>query len=431
MAAFEPLEPAPEIAVGVSGGPDSLALTLLLDRWVRSLGGHVVGLTVDHGLRPESAIEARQVGAWLAQRGIAHRTLTWMARKPGSGLQAAARDARYALLDGECGERGILHLAVGHHADDQAETALFRHERRSGPAGRAGMPAERSLGRARLIRPVLGWPKAALVATCAQFGQPTFDDPSNQAERFARTGLRRRLTQDSDERAGWLEAAAGAATGRTDLARSVTALLAEIMEIRPEGFVLLDRKALSGREPELRRSCIATSLRLVGGGVYPPAPDAVGRIDLALHADSFRGGALAGCMVRLWDDRVLVCREPARVAAGYVLDGSGWQRWDRRFLLRVAAGTAGTDPLTVGALGAEDFARLRRHAPRMPQVAGISIPCIRIEDEPVAVPAFGWRNGGVPEIEQRFAPPWPLSQERFTVVYAGLGIMFGEVEKAG
>ena len=59
-------EPRPVIAVGVSGGPDSLALTLLADRWARQRGGVAWGLTVDHGLRPESAAEARTVGDWLA-----------------------------------------------------------------------------------------------------------------------------------------------------------------------------------------------------------------------------------------------------------------------------------------------------------------------------------------------------------------------------
>jgi tRNA(Ile)-lysidine synthase len=160
-----------------------MALLLLLDRWTRARGGSVVALTVDHGLRPEAAAEAVQVGAWAAARGIAHETLPWIGDKPATGIQAAARDARYRLLTEACAARGILHIAFAHHADDQAETVLFRAERGSGPDGVAGMAAARSMGAVRLIRPLLRWPKPALIATCRALAQPFLEDPSNLSDR--------------------------------------------------------------------------------------------------------------------------------------------------------------------------------------------------------------------------------------------------------
>ncbi len=187
MQAFAPFESQPVIAVAVSGGPDSLALLLLVDRWARDQGGAALALTVDHGLRPDSAAEAAQVGAWAKARGIAHAVLPWTGDKPQTGIQAAARQARYRLLTEACAARGILHLAIAHHADDQAETVLFRRERGSGPAGLAGMTAARSLGAVRMIRPLLGWPKSALTQTCRHFGQDFVEDPSNRSDRFART----------------------------------------------------------------------------------------------------------------------------------------------------------------------------------------------------------------------------------------------------
>src|SRR5947209_4190437 len=82
-------ERQPLVAVAVSGGPDSMALVLLADRWARERGGAVQALTVDHGLRPESTAEARQVAAWLGARGITHATLVWVGDKPGSGILEA------------------------------------------------------------------------------------------------------------------------------------------------------------------------------------------------------------------------------------------------------------------------------------------------------------------------------------------------------
>src|SRR5690349_18603269 len=77
IGALAPFELAPRLAVGVSGGADSMALTLLAQAWAQARGGAVWALTVDHGLRPEAAAEARQVGAWLGARGIEHRILAW------------------------------------------------------------------------------------------------------------------------------------------------------------------------------------------------------------------------------------------------------------------------------------------------------------------------------------------------------------------
>src|SRR5690349_6102815 len=98
LAAIGEFESRPVVAVAVSGGPDSMALMLLADRWARQRGGVAWGLTVDHGLRPESAAEARTVGGWLAARVIPHEILVWTGTKPTSGIQEAARGARYRLL---------------------------------------------------------------------------------------------------------------------------------------------------------------------------------------------------------------------------------------------------------------------------------------------------------------------------------------------
>src|SRR5262249_35293258 len=87
MAPLAPFECAPRIAVAVSGGADSMALALLASDWVAAHNGSLIALTVDHGLRSESAAEAGQVGRWLAGRGIEHRILRWIGRKPTTRIQ--------------------------------------------------------------------------------------------------------------------------------------------------------------------------------------------------------------------------------------------------------------------------------------------------------------------------------------------------------
>jgi tRNA(Ile)-lysidine synthase len=203
----------PALAVAVSGGPDSLALLLLAHA---ALPG-VHAATVDHGLRPESAAEAEEVARLCGRLGVPHRILTVRVERAGDGVQAAARDARYAALAGWMEAEGLELLATAHHADDQAETLLMRLNRGSGVAGLAGVRAEGAVpgsgGRLRLCRPLLGWRRGELQDIVEAAGLQAARDPSNEDEAYDRARLRRQLGE-----ASWLDRAA--------LARSA-ALLAE------------------------------------------------------------------------------------------------------------------------------------------------------------------------------------------------------------
>lgn len=180
------------VLLAVSGGPDSSALMHAAARFGSDVPLAVA--TVDHGLRPESEAEARGVAAAAAKFGLPHHHLAWTGPKSASGIQAAARSARYRLL-AECAAAiGAAFVLTGHTRDDQAETVLMRLFAGSGPAGLAGMRAERPLAAGvRLARPFLKLPKAALVAYCEAQGLAYLRDPSNADERFARARLRELL----------------------------------------------------------------------------------------------------------------------------------------------------------------------------------------------------------------------------------------------
>jgi tRNA(Ile)-lysidine synthase len=184
----------------VSGGPDSLALLLLANG---AFPGQIEAATVDHGLRPESASEAVAVAGICTELDVAHEILKV---EIGSGnIQSEARTARYAALAGWMETRGLSALATAHHADDQAETLLLRLNRASGVAGLAGTRARGTApGSDRpLLRPLLGWRKAELVALVGAARIVAAQDPSNVDDRFDRARLRKALA-DAD----WLDVAA-------------------------------------------------------------------------------------------------------------------------------------------------------------------------------------------------------------------------------
>ena len=156
-ARFAPFAELGHLALAVSGGADSLALLLLAQRWrsARASGPQLLVLTVDHGLRPESAAEARFVGEVASRYGLSFRSLRWEGPAPTAGVEAAARAARYSLLLGAARAEGATHLATAHHRDDQAETFLMRLARGSGVYGLAAMSPDVDRDGIRLVRPLL------------------------------------------------------------------------------------------------------------------------------------------------------------------------------------------------------------------------------------------------------------------------------------
>lgn len=340
MAALGPFEPAPHLAVAVSGGSDSLALLLLLRDWLGAKNGRLTALSVDHALRPEAAAECRQVGALVdalngdpAAPQIEHHILTWEGEKPATGLMAAARAARYRLLAAWCRTHDVLHLAVAHHADDQAETVLMRADHGSGASGLAGMSALRCLEGVRLLRPVLGWRKEALMAGLRAAGISWIEDPSNRAEKFERIRWRQRLGPGA-EIGSLLRETLAAGQGRDRLERAAAAWFAEYGRIDPAGYTTLPIPLLLATGDNLLGQILRQALALVGAAVFPPAPAAlehvIGKLKAMRQNDELTV-TLAGCLLGARQGRLRICREAKACAGAVPLQENQPVLWDRRF----------------------------------------------------------------------------------------------------
>jgi len=194
---FTPFADVPTLILAVSGGPDSTALLMLAARWrkARKYGPRLLAVTVDHGLRRESADEARAVKRLARRLGVPHRTVRWRGKKAQRVSQQAARQARYRLLGGAARAAKARHVLTAHTLDDQAETVLMRMSRGSGVSGLGAMARASPLPLSgeqaiELVRPLLDVPKARLIATLQHAGIAFVDDASNRDPRFTRTRLR-------------------------------------------------------------------------------------------------------------------------------------------------------------------------------------------------------------------------------------------------
>jgi len=381
-----PFESSPHLAVGVSGGADSMALTLLADRWARARGGRVTALTVDHGLRAGSSEEAARVGVWLARHGIEHRVLTWTGSKPAVAIQAVARDARRLLLARYCRDHGILHLLLAHQADDQAETILMRVVAESGPDGMAGMAAIVEQDDVRLLRPLLDIRHEQLIALLRDAGQDWIEDPSNRDPRFSRSHLRENTSRPDEA----LAAASSWGRERQVREQSTAVLLAQVATLYPEGWVSLDLVQLRAAPQDTARRAVLRAVMAVGGLAYPPRGDRLARLlDDLLGTEGERSGrTLGGCIVRVSRGRLLVLREAAAIGEDVLIDASGRHIWDGRF----AVSTRGVAPsgTRISALGKAGWSTLVGSDKSLKSLA---IP----EAVRIALPAL-WDLDGVLEV---------------------------------
>lgn len=268
---FAPLAHLTHLLVAVSGGPDSLALLVLLADWCGQSGRpRLSAATVDHGLRPGAAAEAREVARQCALRAVPHATLVWSGIKPRSGVQQAARVARYRLLTDHGRMIGADALLTAHTLDDQAETVLIRLAAGSGPLGLAAMRARVTTGGMAHFRPLLSVPKTRLVATCAARGLAAALDPANHDPRFARgrwRGLMPHLAAEGLDahRLGLLARRAGQVA---DLVRGQAAQLCTEAQIDGRADHIDAGLVLAGPE-----AVGIEALALIIGANQPPGPD--------------------------------------------------------------------------------------------------------------------------------------------------------------
>lgn len=392
---FAPLLAAKGIALAVSGGTDSLALAILAHRW-QSLGPrrpplHI--LTVDHGLRPESASEAALVADVALQLGLPFRLLHWQGPHPTADVEAAARAARYALLVEAAHVVEADYLATAHHRDDQAETFLMRLARGSGVYGLAGMAPLVERSGMHLFRPLLGVARSELAQIVRVAGLRGVQDPHNVDARFARARMRALMPQLANE---GLDAATLAATadrlGRAAAAidHYVGRLLAGSAIVDGTGAVRLAEVGWRSEPDEVRLRALARIVRAVGGAAYVPRLERLGSLAAAMIADDEPGlkRTLAGVVVQRRKGEFRFQREAGRDGLPQVTVPQAFNGiWDGRFSIELAVADGG--PVTIGALGAQGRRALAACLPDGLPQAIEAVPAFRRQDEILAVPALG------------------------------------------
>ncbi len=383
------------MAIAVSGGADSLALAYLTAPWARKNGRPLTALIVDHGLRPESGMEAEATGSVLSRMGIANETLRWYPGELTGSVQARAREARYELLRARCRMKGVRELLLAHHLDDQAETFLLRISAGSGVSGLAAMRVRTSRQGIEIVRPLLRMQRARLRATLREVGISWKEDPSNDDPRHERTRIRRLFAaRDCPLPSPTLFGKTANVFAKLDDAlRSVTHhCLAAHISVSPLGTISLERAPIQELPEPLAQKALATAVQAVSGRPYPPRSRQIAPLVKAIVAKGTGKRTLAGVLAKLEKERVTLIREKAAIAAPISLGPGETAWWDGRFRVENRDRTTG---VRVGMLGTQGLGELRETLPKNvladhPRAVLLALPAFRGLDGLMSTPHLHW-----------------------------------------
>jgi len=381
----------PRLGVAVSGGGDSVALMHLLHEIAVREDVTLFAATVDHGLRPDSRSEADAVAAQATRLGLTHEILNWRGWDGSGNLQDQARQARYMLL-GEWAQRNQIHsIALGHTADDQAETVLMRLGRAAGVTGLSAMPAVRHQNGVDLLRPMLSITRQSLRDYLAEIDVNWAEDPSNRDMRFDRIKAREALaglfplgiTARTLSRVAENMSSADEALSRfaQESARKITSVEA--------GDILLDRIGFAALPSEMQRRLLVGAVSWLTGPGYPPRQSAVEQAIGAVQ--SGKSGAIGGCLLVPQCEKMWICREFQAVTDSSVPAG---EIWDRRWKL-TGPQMDGVETRPLGETGVRLLTDWR--AVGRPRLALQSSPAAWRGENLLAAPLAGFANGWVAE----------------------------------
>ena len=385
------------LAVGVSGGADSMALCILAARWGRLNSVLVTALVVDHGLRVSSAYEVRVVASWLKRLAIPFEILTIEQPKPTTGIQEKARRWRFLAFENWCRSNNADVVLLGHTLDDQIETLFMRINADTGPDGLSGMLSYTRVRGLIIARPLLSVTKKRLIATCNHHNQKWINDPSNLDERFTRVFWRNLqpkveqvgLASQSIERFSRIM---GSLRGIID--QHCRDFIKYSGGVSSLGLIWFEASHFNKLPPYFAELMMGRILRSIGGASKPIKKRRIGKLCRNLTDKPSLIETLGGCIVQKSEEgSILIYREYAKCPAPISCLPGETFRWDNRFEITLS----GDQSAIIEALGhhgwcqvigdaniSEHFAMLKQ----IPFKARLALPVIRHLDGGLSIPHF-------------------------------------------
>ena len=297
------------VVVAVSGGVDSMCLL----HWLAGAKIDIVALHVHHHLRDVADVEAEHVQKTCDTLGVPCHIFHWDDEKPDTGIEAAARSARYKFMTDFCHENGIKVLMVAHQADDQIETFLMNLARGSGVVGLAGMQAESYRDGIKIVRPLLNVFRHELIEYCDKNDIKYFNDEMNFDDKYTRVKIRQNRHLLS-EKLGISDDRILLAIGNLGRARDAleSDVAGRVQSVLYDGYALFTDSFLFDVPCHIGLKLLGLLIQTIGGDEYQPRLNSLEFALGKLHENC--QFTLGHCTIRRHGNQILIVPEGAKTS---------------------------------------------------------------------------------------------------------------------
>ncbi len=345
-------EENPHIAIGVSGGPDSIALMILANDWLKTINGKLTVFTLNHGIRKESKEECDYVKAIAEDKEIAVESLKWNGKQNKTKLMQDTRDFRYDLFANRCLKRDILHLMIGHHLDDRIETLIMREKRIGNIIGLSSIPWIREYKSLRILRPLLNFSKDRIIATCKFHGIKWIMDPSNKNPKYERTIIRNKLKKENSQFKESLKEKINLYTSRrTVYEEMLSDFFVKFLKFKIYGRFYIEKNEFLKLEKDIQIEVLKRILSTNSGKKYPPKQKSVVRLIDKINDECNGIYTLSSNLIKNDQKNISFLRESKKtfneMKNGIFIKNGDSKIWDFRFLVKSTKQDLFCEPITI------------------------------------------------------------------------------------
>ena len=328
-------EKNPHIGLSISGGPDSMALLLLVKDWIRSKSGKITVFHFDHKMRKNSSKEARWLKNFVSKLGIEFYLLNWDRDDELVLNMKNAREARYEKILELSKKLRVIHLMTAHHFNDNLETYFMRKKRNSSTLGLSSIPKILIKENLQIIRPLLSFSKKRLISTCNFFNATWIEDSSNLNIQYERPRIRKELGDKSTRQLTKIKKEFDKIKKSNEIKEEkIKNFFLNYLIFFEYGVFQIDKNKFLKRSKELKVEILKKILTTSSGKIFPPRESSIINLIKSIQSNHYLRYTLHSCLLEINSNKILVFREASHVKEEKKIIPKGKPYlWDNRFFL--------------------------------------------------------------------------------------------------
>ncbi len=328
-------EKNPHVGLSISGGPDSMALLMLVRDWIISKSGKITVFHFDHKIRKNSSKEASWLKTYVSKLGIKFYLLSWDKDEKLAFNMKNAREARYEKILEISNKLKIIHLMTAHHYDDNLETYYMRKKRKSSTLGLSSIPKILIKENLQIIRPLLSFRKDRLINTCNFFNLTWIEDSSNLDVRYERPRVRSELSKKTTGQLTKIEKEFKKSKKcNEEIEKKIRNFFMYNLDFFEYGVFQVDKNKFLKCSNELKIEILKKILTTASGKIFPPREVSVRNLIKLMQLNQCFRHTLHSCLLEISSEKISVFREVSSIKEGKkIIPKGNSYLWDNRFFL--------------------------------------------------------------------------------------------------